>query len=133
MKYDIEIRNPFGLGLEIIDIEDRLPSFECRVTLWVEFYGNVFQYSSSGTWFECSVYDDFLSRLRKIRVGEDIKAELYDMSCEIMYVVTQENFSVSVHRISSDKGSGYMEFTHQFDSDLVAQHIQYLEMFPKWW
>lgn len=132
MKYDIELRNPFGLGLEIIDVEDRLPSFECHVTLWVEFYGDVFQYSSPRTWFECSVYDEFLSCLRKIKVGENTKAEFYDMSYEIMYVVTQENFNVSVHRISS-KGSGYMEFTHEFDSDLLAQHIQYLETFPKWW
>ncbi|ADV86385.1 hypothetical protein VVMO6_01363 [Vibrio vulnificus MO6-24/O] len=50
-----------------------------------------------------------------------------------MYSFTQQEISISVHRIHSEKGTGYMEFKQDYDPELIQQHISHLEKFAKWW
>ena len=131
-KYDLELPEPFGLKFLITDVEDRLPSFECRVAFLLCVSGATFQYSIE-TWFECSVYDKFLSQLKKIHVGEDIQASFYNMGCEFTYSVSPKQFSVSADEIDRTNGSARIELRSDFDRDLLGQHIRNLEDFPKWW
>jgi hypothetical protein len=133
MRYDIELPNPFWFGIKINESEDRLPSLGCEVELKLEMPRGIFSYSAKDIWFECSVLDEFLVQLKRLNVGEAAKAEFYDMDREIMLSFTQEEIQLSVLRIHSEIGSGYMEFKRDFEHDIVIQHIEHLESFAKWW
>ncbi len=133
MNYDIELPNPFWFGINIIESEEKLPSIGCNVDLRLELPRGKFSYSATGIWFECSVYDEFIDQLKGLLKGTASKAELYDIDREIVYAITTEIISVSVHRIHSEKGTGFMEFKLDYDSDLITQYIANLESFAKWW
>ena len=133
MTYDIELPNPFWFKLNIIESEENLPSIMCYVALKLETLRGDFSYSSTGIWFECSVFDEFISQLKGLINGNHTKADFYDLNQELLYQVTLEEISVSIHRIHSERGSGYLEFKQANDLDLIAQHISRLESFAKWW
>jgi hypothetical protein len=133
MSYDIELPNPFRFGIKINESEDRLPSIGCSVELKLELPRGVFSYSATDIWFECSVLDEYLAQLKALKSGNTTKAEFYDLDREIVLSFTKENIQISVHRIHSEVGSGYMEFKRDFDLDMVNQHIEHLEGFAKWW
>jgi len=133
MNYDIELPNPFGFGINIKESDDRLPSIGCEVELKLEMPRGTFTYSAKDIWFECSVIDDFLAQLKKLSLGEATKAEFYDIDREIVLSITKDQAQLSVHRIHSEIGSGYLEFKRETVNDIVAQHIEHLEDFAKWW
>ncbi|QPL44295.1 hypothetical protein IT970_07770 [Pseudoalteromonas sp. A41-2] len=133
MSYDIELPNPFWFGIKINESEDRLPSIGCEVELKLEMPRGIFSYSAKDIWFECSVFDEFLVQLERLKTGDAGKAEFYDMDREIVLSFTKEEIQLSVHRIHSEIGSGYMEFKSDFDRELVIQHIEHIESFAKWW
>tara|TARA_Y100000588_G_scaffold180051_1_gene193864 strand:+ start:322 stop:723 length:402 start_codon:yes stop_codon:yes gene_type:complete len=133
MKYDIEFPNPFGFGVDIVDVDDHLPSLGCNIKLQLELPRGVFSYSASDVWFEYSVYDQFVADLKLLLTGEVVEAEFYDIDREILYSFTKQKISISVQRIHSEKGTGYMEFKQDNDPELIQQHISHLEKFAKWW
>lgn len=133
MNYDIELPNPFGFGIKINESEERLPSVGCEVKLKLEMPRGVFSYSAKDIWFECTVLDEFLGQLKKLKAGEVSKAELYDMDREIVLSFTKDEVELSVHRVHSEIGSGYLEFKREIDRDMVIQHIEHLQGFAKWW
>jgi len=133
MSYDIELPNPFWLGIKILETEDSLPSIGCQVDVKLQVPRGKFEYSTSDVWFECSVLDRFLNQLNKLKAGEKVKAEFYDMEREIILTFTSDEIELSVHRINSEIGSGYMEFKCDFDNDILYQHIEHLSGFAKWW
>lgn len=133
MSYDIELPNPFGFGINIKESDDRLPSIGCEVELKLEVPRGTFSYTAKDIWFECSVIDDFLAQLKKLNLGEATKAEFYDIDREIVLSITKDQVQLSVHRIHSEIGSGYLDFKCEADNDIIAQHIEHLEIFAKWW
>ena len=133
MSYDIEFPNPFWLGINIKETEEKLPSLGCEVELKLELPRGNFTYSATDMWFECAILDEFLVQLKKIKNGQAAKAEFYDMDRELMLTLTNQEVQLSVHRIHSEMGSGYMEFKKDFDSELVYQYIAHIEGFAKWW
>lgn len=133
MSYDIEFPNPFGFGINIKESDERLPSIGCEVELNLEMPRGTFTYSAKDIWFECSVIDGFLAQLKKLSLGEAAKAEFYDIDREIVLAITKDQVQLSVHRIHSEIGSGCLEFKRETDNDIVAQHIEHLENFAKWW
>ena len=133
MSYDIELPNPFWYGIKINESEDRLPSIGCDVELKLEMPRGVFSYSAKDIWFECAVLDEFLVQLKGLKAGELSKAEFYDMDREIVLSFTKDEIELSVHRIHSEIGSGYMEFKRDLDRDIVILYIEHLEGFAKWW
>ena len=131
-KYDLELPEPFGLKLEIVDIEDRLPSVQCYVNFLLGINNVSFSYSAT-TWFECSMYDEFVKQLKNIQTGKNTEAKFYNMGCEIGYFVDSKQFSLYLYESHGIKGSAIMELRRDFDRDLLAQHIRNLDNFPKWW
>ena len=133
MSYDIELPNPFGFGINIKESDDRLPSIGCEVELKLEMPRGTFIYSAKDIWFECPVIDDFSAQLKKLSLGDATKAEFYDIDREIVLSITKDQIELSVHRIHSEIGSGYLELKRETDNDIVAQYIEHLENFEKWW
>lgn len=133
MNYDIEFPNPFWLGIKIIESEDNLPSFGCQIKLKLELPRGQFSYSATDIWFECSILDEFLVQLKRLKNGSTTKAEFYDMEREIMLTFSNDEIQLVIHRIYSDTGSAYLEFKRDFEPEFAAQHIEHIESFSKWW
>ena len=123
-KYDLELPEPFGLGLEIIDIENRLPSVQCHVDFLLGINDVSFSYSAT-TWFECSMYDGFVKQLRNIQTGKNTEAKFYNMGCEITYFIDSKQFSLLLCEFHGIKGLASMELRRDFDWDLLAQHTAF--------
>ena len=133
MNYDIEFPNPFWLGIKIMETEDRLPSIGGEVDLKLELPRGIFTYSATDIWFECSVLDEFLVQLKKIKTGKVTKAEFYDMDRELFLTISSQEVKLTIQRIHSEKGTAFMEFKKDFDSELIYQYIAHIEAFDKWW
>lgn len=133
MKYDIEFPNPFWLGIEIVESDDKLPSLGCRIELKFELPRGIYSYKETEIWFECSVIDEFLRQMKGLVNGSEEKAEFYDMDRVILYIFNSKEIEMSVHRVHGEKGSGFMEFKTDCDPDIIKQHIEHLEAFEKWW
>ena len=133
MNYDIEFPNPFWLGIRIKETEDKLPSIGAEVDLKLDLPRGKFTYSATDMWFECAVLDEFLVQLKKLKIGQTSKAEFYDIDRELFLTITNEEIQLSIHRIHSEMGSGYMEFKKDFDAELIYQYITHIEAFAKWW
>lgn len=133
MSYDIEFPNPFWLGIKINETEDKLPSLGCEVALKLELPRGSFTYSAVSMWFECAILDEFLVQLKRLKKGRVGKAEFCDMGGELLLTITNQEIQLSVHRMHGGMGSGYMEFTKEFDLELINQYIAHIERFAKWW
>ena len=133
MSYDLEFPNPFWLGINIKECENNLPSLGCEVDIKLQLPRGVFKYTASDIWFECSVFDEFLNQLNLLKSGVKTEAEFYDIDREIILKFTNDQIELTVHRMHSEIGSGYLEFKRDFDSDILHQHIQHLSSFAKWW
>ena len=133
VKYDIEFPNPFWIGLEIVESDERLHSIGCRISMRLELPRGKFEYKANDIWIACSVLDEFERNLKVLYSGKNIEARLYDIDREVIYSFNREKITASVHRIHSEKGSGYMEFVCDFDRELVSMQIECIGKFAKWW
>ena len=133
MNYDIEFPNPFWVGINIQESEDRLGSIGCIVDCKLALPRGEFKYTSPNVWFEYSVFDDFIVKLKEIKGGQDSKAQLYDLDREVLLEFSCDRIRLVVNRNSTEYGSALMEFEREFDSELLHQHIELLEQFAKWW
>lgn len=116
-----------------MESEGNLPSLGCQVDIKLELPRGKFEYTASEIWFECAVFDEFINQLNLLKSGTQTKAEFYDIDREIVLIFTNEQIELTVHRIHSEIGSGYLEFKRDFVADILHQHIEHLCSFAKWW
>ena len=133
MIYDIELPNPFGLGIRIIEIEDKLPSFGTQVDFKLELPRGKFSYSATDMWFECAMFDEFLLQLKKVKAGQASKADFYDMDKELLLCVTGEEVKLSMDRIHIELGCGSLKLENDIEPEVIDQYISHIESFAKWW
>jgi hypothetical protein len=133
MTYDIELPNPFRLSIDIQETDEILPSFGCNVSVSLKLPRGDFSYSAKEIWFECSLFDKFISKLKELRDGQDVIAEFYDFDKEITYSMDQEKITVEINRSNSEAGTGNLKFETECRNEQVLQHIETLDGFAKWW
>ncbi|MDE1479834.1 hypothetical protein KKI90_19330 [Xenorhabdus bovienii] len=71
---DIEINSPVNITLDVIELDEHIPSMKCNVMIKVEKFG----YRSDVNlqpWIECQCFDNFINNMR----GDNI-AVLKDMN-----------------------------------------------------
>lgn len=71
---DIEISSPINIALDVVELDEHVPSLKFSITIRVK----KFSYSSeisSQLWVECQCFDDFIDSMRR---GD--KAVLKDMN-----------------------------------------------------
>jgi len=60
---DIEITNPINLSLDVVELDEHIPSMKFNLTVQVKKFG----YSSmvnAQLWIECRYIDDFINKLQ---------------------------------------------------------------------
>lgn len=126
---DIEITNPINITLDVIELDEHIPSMNFNVVIHV----NKFIYSleiNSQLWMECKCIDEFI---RNIRDGNI--AHLKDMKgCfELILNPLQGWFEWSS---SNENLDGYITMSRGREKLTDASKFAIYEAFisyPKWW
>jgi hypothetical protein len=66
---DIEIDNPIHMTLDVIELDDHLPSMKFSVHMQVEKFGGYNLNINALVWIECQSFDNFVINMRKGEVA----------------------------------------------------------------
>ena len=72
---EIKIERPFHLKLDVIEIDEHVPSMKVDVPVRVPQFGQSLEYRGY-LWFECACWDTFVSDLSRI---DETQAKLINM------------------------------------------------------
>ncbi|MBO1502270.1 hypothetical protein JKX24_12710 [Serratia proteamaculans] len=126
---DIEITSPINITLDVIELDEQIPSLKFNLAIQV----NKFSYSlsvSSQPWLECQCFDEFIDSIR----NDDI-AHLKDMNgCfELILNPVLGWFEWSCAKEDLDGyvtvSKGREKLTAEAKSAIYAAFNNY----PKWW
>ena len=129
----INIKIPVSLKMEIVEIDNRLPSFKMEVELNVHHPTGKISYYADDIWFDCLAWDDFISNLQ---INKRTTVKLENMSNNFRIEVSGESGKFALFCEEMNIGNGGISsvlFSAPIDDDGIA-HIkgQFLS-FEKWW
>lgn len=129
---EIEIKKPFNLNVNIIEIDDYLPSFKVKIIHKSE--GNNFKFNNEIIfWIECKQWDVFLSQLNK----KEKDIELIDMNNVIRFKIqsTDDDYLITVNNsISTMEINNVVNiYEYKVEEELFEQITNNFKEFPKWW
>jgi len=61
---DIEIHEPLDITLDVIELDEHIPSVKFNITIRVKKFGYTLEVGSQ-SWIECQCFDDFIENMRK--------------------------------------------------------------------
>ncbi|MBE4948004.1 hypothetical protein [Chryseobacterium culicis] len=128
---EIEIKAPFSLSVNVIEIDDYLPSFKLKMIHKKE--GKNYNFNNEiKFWIECHKWDVFLEQIKE---GKYI--ELIDMDNIIRFNFQLINGTFIV-RINSSINSIEINnvisiYEYKVEEELFKQIINKFKEFPKWW
>jgi len=126
---DIEITSPINITLDVIELDEHIPSLKFNLAIQV----NKFNYSLSVTsqlWLECQCFDEFIDNIR----NEDI-AHLKDMNGGFELILNPVlgwlEWSCAKEDLDGNVtvSKGREKLTDEAKSAIYAAFNNY----PKWW
>jgi hypothetical protein len=132
----ISIEQPFELELDLIEVEDRLPSFKTLISLKIGHPTGFFKYQANDIWFECSKWDLFIKELMSLSF--ETTATLEDMSEQFKFIVEKKSDNQFICRCicfepEATWGKANLSFSVTIDSDKLSSLIRVFDEFPRWW
>lgn len=126
---DIEITSPISITLDVIELDEHIPSLKFNLAIQV----NKFNYSlsvASQLWLECQCFDEFIDNIR----NEDI-AHLKDMNGGFEFILNPVlgwlEWSCAKEDLDGyvTVSKGREKLTDEAKSAIYAAFNNY----PKWW
>jgi hypothetical protein len=133
---DIQFNEPFEFQLDVVEVDDHVPSLRANVHINMEIGKSKLAYDDC-IWLECEVWDRFLKALRTPSIDP---VALHDMD---------EQFALSIHRseegviltwsLSDPNGfciclqSMTALFTSVISEEAHRKIREVFEDFPAWW
>lgn len=130
---EVRIERPFHLKLDVIEIDEHVPSMKADVSIHVAQFGQSLEYRGY-LWLECACWDTFVSDLSRI---DETQAKLTDMGRSFVLAVGtcagKLDVSWEMKKVAVDGSVTTAACHFPADPDTLA-HVkrQFLE-FPKWW
>lgn len=124
---DIEIKDPIEISMDVLEIDEHLPSMKFTIIINVRetYYSMAI---SSEIWVECSVFDAFVNSLKRKN-----KATLIDMDNLFQLVIEPTQLAWCCSKINLDgrliQGLGEASLTN----DIQQKILDVFEDYPKWW
>jgi len=133
----IKINEPVKLQLEILEYDEVLPSIKVSLQIEIGHSSGNISYSINDIWFECRIWDEFVSTLKMIE-SEDDKAVLTNMSDDLEISVGGiENvhlFSIKWKKSFADNAANvYVNYEGRINLDVLSHLRAKLCEFPQWW
>jgi hypothetical protein len=133
IEMEIKIEKPFCLKLDVIEIDEHVPSMRMHVTIDVHQVGHGFEYRGD-VWFDCSVWDLFVTGLKSIGEWE---AQLVDMGGDFTLWVEAgaERLEISWEMNKTDVtgATAAATFRAPIDEDTLAHVKNQFMQFDTWW
>ncbi|NHB63692.1 MULTISPECIES: hypothetical protein [Morganellaceae] len=126
---DIEIKNPINITLDVIELDEHVPSMKFNLTIRVDKFGYSLDVNMQ-LWIECQCFDSFIDNLRR----NDI-ARLKDMNgaFELLLNPVQDLLEWSCAKENLDgyitSAKGREKLTDESKCALYEAFNDY----PKWW
>ncbi|MFN3688935.1 hypothetical protein [Salinarimonas sp.] len=135
----LEIKNPLELSLSIMEIDERIPSFMCRLDLLNNHPTGSLAFNANDVWIACEAWDNFLNETKRLLAGEVASASLASMgngfSLSISHLARGSEYTLSVKIKEPETGFGSIKavLEHEVDSDTISVVIRKFTNFDKWW
>ncbi|MEW5292010.1 hypothetical protein ABW286_23015 [Erwinia papayae] len=126
---DIEINKPINIILDVIDLDEHIPSMKFNVLIKV----NKFSYSAeinSKLWIECAIFDEFIRNMK-----DDNVAILKDMNgfFELILNPTQNWLEWSCGKEDLDGYITSIKGREQLIDESKHALYEAFNDYPKWW
>lgn len=130
----INLERPLSLKLEVVEIDDHVPSMRVEVEIVVKQFQHALQYEGA-FWIACEDWDRFKETLGSLERGE---AVLQDMNGYFMLGIHQDSsgLSLSWNFTKVDLGGGRkteVAFSSNIDDDMLGKIKDEFSEFPSWW
>lgn len=131
---EIEIEQPIGLRLEVVETDDRVSSMRVSAQIVVSQFQHTCRYEGT-FWIECASWDEFTDSLRTSSWQE---AALRDISGYFMLALrrTDEEVLLSWEFAKVDVGNNRrmkIVFSSKIDDDMLGKIKSEFLDFPAWW
>jgi hypothetical protein len=85
--------------LNVLELDDRLPSFKARLYLNIAHPTGEFNYLAEDIWFECTNWSDFTSKISSIN-NDDDAVVLTSMSEQFILKLALNDISILIKEVS---------------------------------
>lgn len=131
---EIEISQPIGLRLEVVETDDRVPSMRVNAQIVVSQFQHTCRYDGA-FWIECASWDGFTDSLRASSWRDAI---LQDISGYFMLALRKIDGGLCLtwEFRKTDVGTNrQMEvaFSSKIDDDMLGKIREEFLGFPVWW
>jgi len=130
---EINFEHPYGFKLDVIEIDERTPSFKVEISIQIEQFIHRCSYGGK-LWIECSEWDKFIHSLKDDRTGvSTLKSISNDFFLSITKDVSPIIFAWRFFRVDVLKNSTFMEHKSNIDEDTYSLLKSKFLEFPVWW
>lgn len=126
---DIEITNPIGIKLDVIELDEHVPSLKFSVIITVKKFGYKAEVSSQ-FWIECQCFDEFISCMKSDRL-----ASLKDMNDSFELVLDPINGQLNWSCMKEDINGGISisKGSENLDGTARQSICNAFNDYPRWW
>lgn len=138
-KMMFEIRDPLNLSLSVLELDDRIPSFMCRLHLINNHPTGSLAFNADDIWLTCEAWDIFIKELKQLLAGEVACASVASMGngfvLGISHLARGSEYTLSIRIAEPETGFGSIKtlLEHKIDNDLVSVIARKVTDFDKWW
>lgn len=132
---EIKIEQPFGLRMEVVETDDRVPSMRIEAKILIEQFQHTLSYRGL-FWIECAAWSRFVNGLHDVGAKP---AVLNDMSDYFSLKVSENpsgKMTLSWEFRKSDVGGckqAMAAFSSAIDDAMLSRMLEEFAEFPAWW
>ncbi|MDJ1471148.1 hypothetical protein [Xanthocytophaga flava] len=131
----ITINRPLELNMELVEIDEHVPSFRMSIAVLIKHPTGVVTYQANDIWFENRKWDSFINQLKSSH--NQVKISLCDISDFFELTIRQHQnqlfFEIKVEEPETGSGSIRIFYSREIDLDILAQVKERFLDFYSWW
>lgn len=126
---DIEIKHPIRIALDVIDIDEHIPSINFNVIIKVHKFSYDLEIISN-LWIECKCFDEFVNNIQQGNIAHlenmrgDFELIVNNSQNYLEWACTKEDLEGN---ITESKGR------EKLNAESVASIYEAFNAYPKWW
>ena len=134
---DIKIKEPFKIEIKILEFDEKQCSIKILLNYCVFLFDEKLIEVNNQLWIECKVWDNFVSQLYKMKIGENQTAKFYTMSDNLIFELFKEGENISFTVYYSKSAGLNIKIDSQIKSLISIEQLNFiygqLNSFEKWW
>ena len=132
-RMEINFERPYGFKLDVIEIDERTPSFKVEIGIQIEHFIHKCSYAGK-LWIECREWDKFILSLKDDKIeSSTLKSISNDFILSFTKNVNPILFEWHFFRVDVLKNSTFMEHKSNIDEDTYSLLKSKFLEFPVWW